>query len=105
MNCARYRGLLSRYVDGEVSLRQRSELLAHVEGCAECAAWLARARQADVLLKGGVPTTQPSDRVRATVLEAVKGATPPEHSGPRYGGLRLAVSQLLLRFDPTPRHY
>src|SRR5687767_9302817 len=105
MSCARYRGLLSRYVDGEVTPRQRSELLAHVDSCPECAAWLARARQADVLLKGGVPAMRPSDRVRATVLGAVKGFAPDGHSGPQYGRLRLALSQLLMRFDPGPRHY
>ena len=52
MSCSRYRDLLSRYIDGEVTPRQRRELLAHVENCRDCAAWLARVRQTDVLLKG-----------------------------------------------------
>src|SRR3954471_20451514 len=69
MSCTRYRDLLSRYIDGEVTARQRRELLDHLEKCHNCAAWLARARQTDVLLKG-VPETRPSDRVRDAVLRS-----------------------------------
>ena len=71
MACNRYRDLLSRYVDNEVTPRQRRDLLAHVERCHECAAYLARLRQADVLLKG-VPDTGPSDRVKQVVLESAR---------------------------------
>jgi hypothetical protein len=39
------------------------------------------------------------------VLGAVKGLAPLEPSVPQYGRLRLAISQLLMRFDPGPRHY
>src|SRR5437773_8396146 len=72
MSCTRYRDLLSRYVDGEVTARQRRELLGHLEKCHDCAAWLARVRQTDVLLKGA-PDTRPSDRVREAVLGALRG--------------------------------
>src|SRR5919198_4918950 len=73
MSCTRYRELLSRYVDGEVTARQRRELLDHLEKCHDCAAWLARVRQTDVLLRGA-PDTRPSDRVRDVVLgAALKG--------------------------------
>src|SRR2546425_49384 len=76
MSCTRYRDLLSRYVDGEVTARQRRELLGHLEKCHDCAAWLARVRQTDVLLKGA-PETRPSDRVRDAVLgTALKGRLP-----------------------------
>ena len=105
MNCARYRGLLSRYVDGEVTARQRRELLAHIEGCAECAAWLAKARQADVLLKGGAPALRPSNRVRETILGAVKHEPTARRGASRLGRLRMVSSELLLRLDPAPRHY
>ncbi|HYP20791.1 MAG TPA: Ig-like domain-containing protein [Chloroflexia bacterium] len=113
MSCARYRQLISRYVDGEVTPRQRQELLAHVQACHDCAAWLSRARQTDVLLKGLEPAG-PSDRVRSAVLGAVlkKEEAPPAPAAklppPRKsifsaGGLRLGAAGLLLRLDPNPR--
>jgi len=106
LNCARYRQLMSRYVDGEVTLRQRQELLGHVESCRDCAAWLARLRQADVLLKG-IPDARPSDRVRSAVLRSVSKATPAQHNGrkplTRSQSIRLSAMGLLLRFDPSPR--
>jgi hypothetical protein len=113
VSCARNRQLISRYIDGEVTPRQRQELLAHVQTCRDCAAWLSRARQTDVLLKGLEPAG-PSDRVRSAVLgsvlkkEAVAPApvveTPPHPQ--RFslaGGLRLGAAGLLLRLDPNPR--
>src|SRR6478672_8515405 len=108
MSCTRYKELLSRYVDGEVTARQRRELLDHVEHCHDCAAWLARVRQADVLLKG-VPETQPSDRVRDSVLGSAIQSDRTRSS--HYHTLRHACSfsggtgwhldtgDLLLRFD------
>src|SRR5438876_11181635 len=74
MNCSRYRQLISRYVDDEVTPRQRRELLAHVEICRECAAWLARARQTDVLLKS-VGNEGPSDRVKSAILSQIRRPT------------------------------
>jgi hypothetical protein len=110
MTCNRYRDLLSRYVDGEVTPRQRRELLEHVERCRDCAAWLARVRQTDVLLNG-INETQPSDRVRQVVLGSRRRrAGRPEASGARYarpgplsGGWHLGAASILLRFDLTPR--
>ncbi|HEY0072283.1 MAG TPA: Ig-like domain-containing protein [Chloroflexia bacterium] len=115
MTCARYRQLISRYVDGEVTPRQRQELLAHVQTCHECAAWLSKARQTDVLLKG-LEVAGPSDRVRSAVLGSVlkrEAATPaptvkaPTQPPQRHifaiGGLRLSAAGLLLRLDPNPR--
>src|SRR3954454_15832427 len=106
MSCTRYRDLLSRYIDGEVTARQRRELLGHVEHCHDCAAWLARARQTDVLLKG-VPETRPSDRVREAVLgtaaRKTTGAPPMRGAHLSTGtGLRLYTAGLLLRLDPSP---
>src|SRR5262245_18893741 len=105
MTCARYRELISRYVDGEVTPRQRRDVLAHVEHCHDCAVWLARARQADVLLRG-VPETHPSDRVRDAVLgsAAKKAAGAPPTRGAHLStgtGLRLYTAGWLLRFDPS----
>ena len=111
MSCSRYRQLISRYVDNEATPRQREELLAHVRSCHDCAAWLARARQADVLLRG-VDETRPSDRVRSAIIEQVRASHPeraatPRPAAPHHGltglsALRLAASSLLLRFDPSP---
>lgn len=112
MSCARYRQLLSRYVDGEVTPRQRQELMAHLQGCRECALWLAKARQTDTLLKG-LPEAAPSDHVRSAILSSVqhRPAEPPPHASKsisqrpalRGGGLRLGAAGLLLRFDPSTR--
>ncbi|HYO48681.1 MAG TPA: Ig-like domain-containing protein [Chloroflexia bacterium] len=112
MNCDKYRDLLSRYVDSEVTPRQRRELLAHVEKCAHCAAWLARVRQSEVLLKG-LPQTQPSDRVRDAVLGSLRQKTGPLATGsvqpsrpatvPRVRGLHFPMLSLFLRFDFSPR--
>lgn len=115
MSCVRYRQLISRYIDGEVTPRQRQELLAHVQTCHDCAAWLSRARQTDVLLKG-LETGGPSDKVRSAVLGAVlkkevtaptpaaKAPPPvPQRSLFAIGGLRLGAAGLLLRLDPNPR--
>src|SRR5438874_12064920 len=117
MSCTRYRDLLSRYVDGEVTARQRRELLSHLEKCHDCAAWLARVRQTDVLLKGA-PDTSPSDRVREAVLGALRGPGIGDRaSGPQVGrspipdprSLRLKgawhleTAGLLLRLDISPQ--
>jgi anti-sigma factor RsiW len=66
VSCARYRAQLSRYLDDELPPRQRSELLAHVATCPDCAAALARFRQSEVLLKK-LPERKPSADVRGAV--------------------------------------
>ncbi|MEO8287723.1 MAG: Ig-like domain-containing protein [Chloroflexota bacterium] len=111
MSCSRYRQLISRYVDDEVTPRQRRDLLAHVQVCADCAAWLARARQTDVLLKG-VNETHPSDRVRNAILNEVRAhgsksqqmapVRPAPQPAHRFGSFRLSAAGILLRFDPSP---
>lgn len=115
MNCTRYRQLISRYVDDEVTPRQRRDLLAHVQVCRDCAAWLARARQTDVLLKS-VDETRPSDSVRNAILsqlrtdsgrEQAEGSKQktankrPSHTP--FSALRTFFSAILLRFDLSPR--
>ena len=127
MNCTRYRQLISRYVDDEVTPRQRRELLAHVQVCHDCAAWLSRARQADVLLKP-LADTRPSDSVRNAILSQLRtdeGRTKDEGRRTKDGrpaaqskirvpsgrlkskignsALGALLSSLLLRFDPSPR--
>ncbi|MEO5950923.1 MAG: zf-HC2 domain-containing protein, partial [Chloroflexia bacterium] len=129
MNCTRYRQLISRYVDDEVTPRQRRELLAHVEVCHDCASWLARARQTDVLLKP-LSTTSPSDSVRNAILTQLRNdgglkkaelqqqSTPTPAPSTQHSRTKNAIlstkkhrsrpfhtffSSLLLRFDPSPR--
>jgi hypothetical protein len=114
LSCSRYRQLISRYVDDEVTPRQRADLLAHVQSCHDCAAWLARARQTDVLLKG-VADTGPSDRVRDAIINQVRArSSKPEATMPslsvarpahRFGAVRLSTAGLLLRFNPSPWHF
>src|SRR2546421_609368 len=114
MSCTRYRDLLSRYVDGEVTARQRRELLSHLEKCHDCAAWLARVRQTDVLLKGA-PATRPPAGVRDVVRgPALKGRPPAtRHAHPQgratfppvrvAGGWHLETAGLLMRLDISPQ--
>src|SRR5437764_805214 len=111
MSCTRYRDLLSRYIDGEVTARQRRELMVHLEKCHDCAAWLARARQTDVLLKG-VPETRPSDRVREAVLgsalkDRFSGSRRTHTVGhapfPVGGTWHVEAAGLLMRFDISPQ--
>src|SRR5207249_1969244 len=83
----------------------------------DCAAWLAKARQADVLLRG-IPETRPSDRVRRAVLgsttddgrrttDDVASSVVRRPSSvvrrPQVSGWRLEVAGMLLRFDPSPQ--
>lgn len=67
MSCTRYEELISRYLDEAVGPRERQDLLAHLNDCPDCAATLARYRQAGVLL-GRLPATTPAPRVREAVL-------------------------------------
>lgn len=67
MSCARYRDLISRFLDDALAPRERQQLLAHLEQCADCAATLARYRQAGVLV-GRLPEGEPAPRVRQAVL-------------------------------------
>jgi hypothetical protein len=113
LSCSRYRQLISRYVDNEVTPRQRADLLAHVQVCPDCAAWLARTRHTDVLLKG-IRETHPSDRVRKAILNEVRAhssrPTTTQNSKLKtqnwrsgsFGPLRMASAGILLRFDLSP---
>ncbi|HEX6608063.1 MAG TPA: zf-HC2 domain-containing protein, partial [Chloroflexia bacterium] len=71
MTCARYRALISRYLDDELTPRQRTELLDHVKHCASCAADLARYRQAEVLLRK-IPEGQPAPELKLAVLREAR---------------------------------
>ena len=71
MTCARYRALISRYLDNELTPRQRTELLDHVKHCASCAADLARYRQAEVLLRK-IPEGQPAPKLKTAVLREAR---------------------------------
>jgi hypothetical protein len=71
MTCARYRALISRYLDDELTPRQRAELLDHVKHCASCAADLARYRQAEVLLRK-IPEGEPAPKLKPAVLREAR---------------------------------
>ncbi|HUS13676.1 MAG TPA: Ig-like domain-containing protein [Chloroflexia bacterium] len=73
MTCARYRALISRYLDDELTPRQRTELLDHIEHCSSCAADLAHFRQTELLLRK-LPEGQPKPELKQAVLRAAKGS-------------------------------
>lgn len=85
MRCSTYKLLISRYLDEDLSPRERNTLLAHIGQCPACAATLARYRAIEVALRK-VPDNQPSPFVRENLLRRIEGDTPP--------GLRD------VRFDP-----
>ena len=67
MSCAQYKLLISRYLDDDISLRDRNMLMAHLVNCPRCAATLARYRGIEVSLRK-LPETQPSPAVRDNLL-------------------------------------
>ncbi len=71
MTCARYRALISRYLDDELTARQRADLLDHLEHCASCAAELARYRQGDLLLRK-LPEGEPDPQLKAEILRETR---------------------------------
>src|SRR4029078_8489997 len=73
MTCARYRALISRHLDNELTPRQRAELLDHIEHCAACAADLARYRQNDLLLRR-LPDAPPPPNLKNEVLREMRRA-------------------------------
>src|SRR3978361_1879279 len=76
MSCARYRALISRYLDGELTPRQRADLLHHIETCASCSSALAKYRQSEVLLKRLPESRTPTDLKRSVMREARRNRRP-----------------------------
>ncbi len=76
MGCSGYKDLLSRYIDNELSKREREELLAHLQHCSKCSHALAKYRQVESLLaQPGREETRPNPAVRDRVLEAIRPAS------------------------------
>jgi anti-sigma factor RsiW len=59
MSCARFRGDLSAWIDGELPAARASAVAAHVEGCAECRAHGDALRGVDRAL-GAIPLPEVS---------------------------------------------
>ncbi len=99
MTCARYRALISRYLDDELTARQRAELLDHIAGCAGCTADLARFRQGEVLLHKLPDPPPPPPAVSDLVQREVRAIRRRRRRDPRWwlaGGGRLPVRTALL---------
>ncbi len=76
MSCARYRALISRYLDGELTPRQKADLLHHIETCASCSAALAKYRQSEVLLKRLPESSTPAELKMSVMREARRNRRP-----------------------------
>jgi uncharacterized protein YfaS (alpha-2-macroglobulin family) len=74
VGCPAYKDLLSRYIDNELSKREREELQAHLQVCSRCSHALAKYRQMEALLgsRTGKPTPKPNPAVRDKVLAAIE---------------------------------
>lgn len=74
MGCPAYKDLLSRYIDNELSKREREELQAHLQVCSRCSHALAKYRQMEALLgsKASKQVAKPSPAVRDKVLAAIE---------------------------------
>ncbi|MGI8586166.1 MAG: Ig-like domain-containing protein [Chloroflexia bacterium] len=96
MTCARYRALISRYLDDELTPRQRAELLDHIEHCPACSAALARYRRDDLLLRKLPAEDKPTPAVKGKVLEEIRrGNSSPRRRLTRLLALRRRVSPRL----------
>jgi anti-sigma factor RsiW len=67
MNCDQIAGLLSPHVDAEVSPAERSEIEAHVAGCAECSRQLASVRSLKHAIARLTGREEPPGAVRARI--------------------------------------
>ena len=83
MQCERARGLLSPYLDGELSPRERRAMEGHIEGCASCAGGLAELRRIGETIAGAGREPMPAaliGSVRAALAQAdaaeVRGRRP-----------------------------
>ncbi len=74
MGCPAYKDLLSRYIDNELSKREREELQAHLQICSRCSHALAKYRQMEALLGSNAtkPAPKPNPTVRDNVLAAIE---------------------------------
>jgi len=99
MTCARYRALISRYLDDELTARQRTELLDHLTVCASCSADLARLRQGEVLLRKLPEPPPPPPALGNSVQREVRAIRQRRRRDPRWwlaGGGRLPARTALL---------
>ncbi len=104
MGCSGYKDLLSRYIDNELSKREREELLAHLQHCSKCSHALAKYRQVETLLaQPGREETRPNPAVRDRVLDAIRPASqhPPRPLRPPAHRSRLRRAGLLALTSAT----
>jgi len=71
MNCEKARGLIGRYVDGELSVVYVEELESHIAGCPSCASGLKELEKLGELL-AFVPGESPPSRLAFDIIEVAK---------------------------------
>ncbi len=74
MTCARIRGRLSEWLDGELEPAAARAVSTHLQGCAECARRADELRAVSALL-GGLPRLEARDSVAAQVLDRLEMET------------------------------
>jgi len=94
MECEELRGLLHRYVDGELPAARRREAEAHMERCAECRQ-LVQQEQGwqQAIRRAGTYYTAP-DLVRQRIAGLTRRAARPA-AAPRWQGWAMAASLVL----------
>ncbi len=84
MTCARIRGRLSEWLDGELEPAAARAVSTHLQGCAECTRRVDELRAVSALL-GGLPRLEARDSVAAQVLDRLEMET--EARRPALAGL------------------
>ncbi len=69
--CNNYRELLSAYLDGDLSPGERTELLQHLSGCADCRKLLEEYRNAGSRIRGLPPVIVPDSLTAAVYMHTV----------------------------------
>lgn len=91
MDCTKFHELISLYIDGETGNIQREALEKHIEGCANCKAYLANQLRLKDMIKESYPQSSDID-LSAGIMGRIKtpSAAPKKQSG--YKKLSLFVA-------------
>lgn len=92
MTCGEAKGLLSAYQDGELAQDRRSQVEAHIQGCAECAAILKSNLNLSKAIRAQAPTYAPPESLLRSTEKLVK---PRPSWKPFGGGLAVGVGACL----------
>jgi len=99
MNCVKWAELVERFVDGEASAQERTDVALHLEECQACSDHLVFLRGLDAGVASGAPAEPPPeywDRLPLVVGERLRGEMPAR--APRRGFLGGILSPAMFRF-------